>query len=232
MQGTFEAFEPVLAGLLLFGVVACSTQDETLGLRVTPIQATIQPNGSQLFSGSVMDTDGEAQDDLTLSWVSSNLEIATINEAGLATAVKEGTVEIMASIGETSASAILQVSTKRPPEITNVAPFEGEAVDLTPCLSEPCPARPSLASVGASFSFPGEDILESARLLLDGVEVASDSDIVFTGASEGDEASIGYSHLLELPVGYHQATVKAISQAEKSVTYTWSFTIFIADPKN
>jgi hypothetical protein len=217
--------------MLTISLAACNTQDSgsNLQIGIIPEQASIKPGGQQLFSALIMDSQGQTQTGMVIHWSSSKPQVATVSDNGFVAAVQEGTTQIAVSAGGESATATLEVtaSATRPLEVVAVVPMEGETVSL----SGPCPHAvpqcevPQMAAVGATFSFPGDDVFKSARLFIDDTEVTINSQVTFTGALTGDEGSIIYSHLLELPIGPHQATLEAKSQAGQTVTYTWSFTI-------
>lgn len=215
--------------MLTISLAACNTQDSGSNLQISiiPKHASIKPGGYQFFSTSVKDSQGEVQPSMTLQWSSNNPEVATVTENGLAAAFQEGTAGIVVSTGETSTTATLQVSASavRPIEVVSVVPEEDTTLSLSGCPL-PCLGPPLLGSVGAAFSFPGEDIFGSARLFLDGTEVTLSALVTTDTGVPGVEGQIFYNISgVSLAPGSHQITVKVKSQTGQTVTYAWSFTI-------
>ena len=80
-------------------------------LSITPQNSTIPPGNAQQFSAAGTYSDNSTQNlTATVMWTSSATGIATINNAGLATAVGSGQTTIQASVGSVQASTSLTVS--------------------------------------------------------------------------------------------------------------------------
>jgi uncharacterized repeat protein (TIGR01451 family) len=80
-------------------------------IEVTPATATIFVGQQQQFTARAFDASGQELGGVIFTWQSSNTAVATINQAGLATGVSEGTTEIRAGArGVQSAPATLTVN--------------------------------------------------------------------------------------------------------------------------
>lgn len=80
-------------------------------MAVTPKTASIPVGSTQQFTATGTYSDGSAEDlSTSVIWTSSDTTLATIDSAGLASGVKVGNVTIMASKGDLSDSAILDVT--------------------------------------------------------------------------------------------------------------------------
>jgi trimeric autotransporter adhesin len=77
---------------------------------ITPTSATISVPTTQQFTATGYYTNGSTNTSLTVSWTSSNTNVATINSGGVATAVGSGTSTITATSGGISATATLTVN--------------------------------------------------------------------------------------------------------------------------
>jgi alpha-tubulin suppressor-like RCC1 family protein/uncharacterized protein YjdB len=78
------------------------------GIRVEPIEAEVEPGATQQFAAIVSDLHGDVVS-ADVSWSSSNEAVATVDEAGLATAIGEGEATITATSQRISGSATLTV---------------------------------------------------------------------------------------------------------------------------
>lgn len=76
---------------------------------VSPSDVTIEEGDTQQFAAEVKDEQGNTLDGVAVEWESSNETIATINSEGLAAGITEGTTNIVASTGDLSGSANLEV---------------------------------------------------------------------------------------------------------------------------
>jgi uncharacterized protein YjdB len=79
-------------------------------IEVEPTTAAIQAGGTQQFSARAFDQNNNEISGVTFTWASSNANVATINQSGLATGANTGTTNITASSGNvTSNAAVLTV---------------------------------------------------------------------------------------------------------------------------
>ena len=87
---------------------------------VSPPMASIEEGGTQKFEAVAMSTDGQVISDVTISWMSSDMAVATIDSSGLATGVRAGSsptqITLTATADGISGTAILTVE----PVITRV----------------------------------------------------------------------------------------------------------------
>lgn len=77
---------------------------------VTPATATIPATGAQQFTGHGLDQFGNEINGLTFTWESTNTNVATIDQTGLATGISQGQSVIKASSGGVTGTATLNVS--------------------------------------------------------------------------------------------------------------------------
>ncbi|HEY0703080.1 MAG TPA: Ig-like domain-containing protein [Candidatus Acidoferrales bacterium] len=94
------------------GMTSVTIQQATLNsISISPSNPSVAPQTTQQFTATGNYADGSMQD-ITSSvvWASSNTNTATINSAGLATALASGTTAISATSGSTSANTQLSVT--------------------------------------------------------------------------------------------------------------------------
>jgi len=82
---------------------------------VTPTSAVITVGGTQQFSASAKDASGNAVTGGTVTWASSDTQVATVTDAGLVSAVAAGQAAITATISGVAGSAALTVSAGQQP---------------------------------------------------------------------------------------------------------------------
>ena len=75
---------------------------------VVPVDATLEPGGTQQFTATVTDSRGNPMS-ADVIWSSSDENVATVDQSGLATAVGAGTATITATAESVSGSATLTV---------------------------------------------------------------------------------------------------------------------------
>lgn len=79
-------------------------------ITVSPSTASINVGSTQTFTATPKDQFGNAMTGTTISWTSSNTEVATINSSGVATAVAIGTATITVQNGSTTNTATVTVT--------------------------------------------------------------------------------------------------------------------------
>jgi len=79
-------------------------------IEVTPATASKQVGQTQQFTAVAKDASGNTISGVTFTWSSSNTNVATVNDSGLATAVAVGSATITASAGDKSGTATLTVT--------------------------------------------------------------------------------------------------------------------------
>lgn len=85
-------------------------------IEVTPLNAAIIVGGTRQFVARAFDQNNMEIPGIVFNWASSNPNVATINQSGLATGIGTGTTQITASSGQvTSAPAMLSVTVPQVP---------------------------------------------------------------------------------------------------------------------
>jgi hypothetical protein len=87
---------------------------------ISPADATLAPGATQQFSAEAQDANGNPVA-VKFLWVSSNHNVAVIDQTGVATGVNGGSVSITAAGGGVPANAALTVSAAPPPSATQLA---------------------------------------------------------------------------------------------------------------
>jgi large repetitive protein len=102
----------LLAAVLLQACGGGSSSSSTVSsVSVTPTSGSVSVNGSQPFTATALDSNGQTVTGQTFTWASSNTAVATITSAGVATGVTAGSTQITASTaGVTSTAATLTVN--------------------------------------------------------------------------------------------------------------------------
>ncbi|MBI5233731.1 MAG: hypothetical protein HY880_05190 [Deltaproteobacteria bacterium] len=207
---------------------------------ISPPIALLKIGDEQVFTFT--NSRGKKLTNITLSF--DDQSIVTVMNGNTVTAKAEGTtngfatfegVEIVGPGTFFDPSQIKIVAPpQRPTELIYVSPEENETVHFdryscnkftSACLGEPI--RDWVVS--AIFRFEGDDVLDSAQLFLDSVDITSDSKIstdTYPLAGGGKEVRSGIWHPIydhTLIKGFHEVTVKGTSKAGKEVSYTWNF---------
>lgn len=133
---------------------------------LTPTSASVQAGATVTLSALVLDAGGNAMRDRKVNWASENAAIASVSESGVVTGVSSGVVNVAASSGGKSASAVITV-TARPVSLVRITPgsatipvtgsitLQAEALDASgaPVLGRPVSwtsSNETLAVVSAS----------------------------------------------------------------------------------
>ncbi|HET7456371.1 MAG TPA: Ig-like domain-containing protein [Gemmatimonadaceae bacterium] len=112
---------------------------------VTPTSAALAVGGTATFEATVKDPSGNTLTDRTVTWSSSDVNVATVSSSGVVTAVGPGTATITASTGGKSGQATVTVSQPTVASV-DVAP---EAATLTTGQTQQLVATPRDASGNA-----------------------------------------------------------------------------------
>jgi hypothetical protein len=123
-------------GLVAFLALACSDSTSPpapAAIVVTPSSVTLQaPGQTQQFSARVEDKSGRELTDVSVTWSSSDLTVATVDSAGIATGLKPGTVSIRASTPGVFGQASLAVNAAGPCDGSPLTLAPGESASLAP----------------------------------------------------------------------------------------------------
>ena len=76
------------------------------GVTLNATTLTIEPGKTRTLTATVMPSNAN---DKTVSWLSSDTEVATVDDSGTVTAIKEGTATITAQVGSKTAECIVTV---------------------------------------------------------------------------------------------------------------------------
>lgn len=104
---------PIILLLNLLVIVACEKETPTKAappmassVTINPASATLEMIGQTIqLTATVKDQYGELFTSATVSWSSSNPQVATVDDLGLATARNIGSTAVSARVGNTSSSA-------------------------------------------------------------------------------------------------------------------------------
>ena len=165
-------------------VVSVATVD------VTPQSAEVVASHTTKLNATARDAAGNALAGRTISWSSSNANIASVDNSGLVTGVAAGNATITASSEGKSASAAVTVKAEAPAvAVASVsiasAPDTIEAWDATAFLATTRDAKDSLLTGRAirwSTSNPALAIIDSMTGVLTGIDRGT---ITVTATSEG-----------------------------------------------
>ena len=91
-------------------------------ITITPLTNTIMAVGDTLrLTAAVHDADGAPIADATVTWVSTQPNVATVSTSGLVTAVGNGTTTVIATAGSVSTSALITVDVPDPVDVERQA---------------------------------------------------------------------------------------------------------------
>jgi len=94
---------------------------------VSPGQATVELGGGQTFTARVLDQGGQPVA-ASVTWVSADPAVATVNGSGLAQGLEPGTTSVMARYQALSGAAALTVHDGVAPTVSILSPTAGAAV--------------------------------------------------------------------------------------------------------
>lgn len=112
----------LVLGLVSFGW-ACKSESsaprQVAAVQVSPATSTLQVGGQQQFTAVSLDSEGSVMSGRTVTWSSSNISIASVDEGGLAQALGEGS----ASVSATSANGVFGSAALTVNPLPPVGPF-------------------------------------------------------------------------------------------------------------
>ena len=167
---------------------------------VSPSSASVEVGGKQLFQAAATTDDGTAVPDVEFTWTSSDEVVATISSTGLATGIHAGEVTIIATAGDRSGTATVQVTDPPPPE---------------PVVAV-VTVRPSSASVEVG----GMQLFQAAATTDDGTAVP---DVEFTWTSSDEVVATISSTGLATGIHAGEVTITATA-GDRSGTATLQVT--------
>ena len=85
-------------------------------IAVEPATATVLPGATRAFTATVFDQRDNTMDWIRVTWASSDMDVGTIDRAGLFGAFAEGTTDVTASAGEATGTAAVTVSATAVPD--------------------------------------------------------------------------------------------------------------------
>lgn len=91
-------------------------------IEVVPTAVTLEIDGTEQFSATILDLFGNVMTGVAVAWASSNETVGTVSESGVFTALAGGTATITATAGGVSGSATVTVNAKEPvgPVLTRI----------------------------------------------------------------------------------------------------------------
>jgi RHS repeat-associated protein len=114
----------VLVPLLASCAAAFAAHAQVIGLSVTPPAASMEIGTTQQFRATVTALNGSITDVTALAaWSTSAAQVATIDSAGIATAVDYGSATITATFLTFTATASVEVDGPLPPDPATIAPL-------------------------------------------------------------------------------------------------------------
>ena len=113
MSSRFDARLRVTALAVALAVGGCGdpvSPPEATKITVSPSSAALQSLGETVrLTATVLDQNGNVMTDVAVTWSSRNNEVATVDAAGLVTAVAGGTVMVQAATGTVTGTAEVRV---------------------------------------------------------------------------------------------------------------------------
>lgn len=94
-------------------------------IQVSAPAATVEEGKTLAFTAVSKDKDGQVVADANVQWISDNAAVATVDANGLLTAVKAGTVNISAKLGDVTSNTVAVTVTPKP--TSTVFDFEADA---------------------------------------------------------------------------------------------------------
>ena len=137
-------------------LVYVPTSTTTLvSIAVTPVNPTLQIADTQPFTATGTYSDGSTANITSqVTWTSSNTGVASINSAGLATAVAGGSANMIATLGNTSGSSTVTVPAALLAVTTTTLPNAAVDVPYSATLAATGGVQPYTWSLAAGSSLP------------------------------------------------------------------------------
>ena len=167
------------------------TPSTPASVTVSPSTATLQgPDASQQLTATVRDQSGAVMSGQTVSWTSSNAQVASVSSGGLVSAVASGSATVTAALGALSGAATITVSgfasTVTITPALSTFTFAGQAVRLSASVTDASGAAVNGAAVTWSSDNPSVLSVSS-----DGVVTAlADGSAAITATSGGISATV------------------------------------------
>lgn len=140
VAGTQEVSVVVSGGSVSATVTAVAEPGPATGVAVDPDSLYFDQFGvTQQLSATVEDEFGNALDDASISWSSSNTSVATVDDAGVVTSQGDGQATITASSGSASGTAVVVVERGLTVEIspaTDTLDALGASTDLDATVTD------------------------------------------------------------------------------------------------
>jgi hypothetical protein len=143
------AWSPASAALLFLALNGCggggSDPSVPTNITLNPASLSFTALGqTQQISFTVTDQNGDPLSDVSITWSSSDAEVASVTSSGLVTAVRSGSAQVTATAG--SATAVAQVSVTQTP--TQVQRSSGDA--QTAVAGQSVPILPAVLVLDAN----------------------------------------------------------------------------------
>ena len=161
-------------------------------ISVQGASASIASGATDQFSATGQYSNGTTQNLTTqVTWTSSNTAVATIDSAGLATAVAAGTTTISASLNGATGSTQLSVTSGTPATTSNFSGVLTQHNDNSrtgQILNETqlTPSNANVTSFGKLFSAPVDGYIHAQPLYVSNVSIGGGTHNVVYVATEGD----------------------------------------------
>ncbi len=205
---TISATQGSVSGSTVLTVTAAVLES----IAVTPANPSIVNGSTQQFTATGTFSDNSTQNlTNTATWASATHSVATINAAGLATAVGVGTSTISATVGSVSGSTVLTVTAAAPATVTAVSAKWGTQTMALQTNGDGLRLLPA----GRNTDMPWVN-LNAITITLSAAETLSPGDVSVTGISV---ANYGPVTISGSGTSYTITLAQAVSKADR-VTVT------------
>lgn len=158
-------------------------------IAVTPNPASFSVGATQQFTATASYSDGStANVTSSVTWITANTSVATINSSGLATGVAAGTSTASATLGSVSGQAAVSVTTAAPASTVSITTYHGDTSrsGLNDKETTLTPANVNPSSFGKLFSYLVDGYVYGSPLILSNVTVNGATHNVVYVATEND----------------------------------------------
>ena len=100
-------------------------------VRITPSKTSLNVGETFSFMAQYFGGDGQPAPDSTLTWISSDSQVLTIDKMGMATAIEQGNVTVTASFGELKDSVEVMVESNAPTVSVTTVPSTLTSLNAT-----------------------------------------------------------------------------------------------------